>query len=113
MTDQEKIAALAAELQRLGKMPWWIEYGRIFDAIEIGEDGARVSVENDDAALAALSGIAAEVCAYDQRAPIHSVRNHWVVLDPLNGKALSAPCKTYHEALIAALKQIENEEVTK
>ena len=111
MTDQEKIAALAAELERLGKNP---DYGDCASP----EGLCPIS---DKLTLAALSGVAAEVAAEKQ------ITIFYYKIYGINGKADTAfdgwqindwrienymvddKIPTYHEALIAALKQVESE----
>ena len=108
---EETIAALAAELERLGKMPEWVDTKTALypDKDELFfEFGAFLSSEKRrPVMLSALSGVAAEVCA----------RNGFYFI--YNGKKWrgyetsgcffrgSKQFEAYHEALIAALKQIE------
>lgn len=108
MTDAEKIAALAAELTRINKLPQWIGSGPK-NTWAIFEDGTNETVLREDAVLAALSGVAAEVLAHYQGLEA-SIRK----LSLEDGYSLYTNQSykfypTYPEALVAALKQIESE----
>lgn len=104
MTDQETIAALAAELTRIGKLPEWIGSGPK-NTWAIFEDGTTETVLREDAVLAALSGVAAEFISEYDRPKIGFYANAgWYVTDRLDDEE---EFDTYHEALIAALRQVE------
>lgn len=92
MTDAEIIAALAAELERLRRLPFWA-------TMEAGNATPKT--------LAALSGVAAEFISEYDRPKIGFYANAgWYVTDRLDDEE---DFETYHEALIAALKQVESE----
>ncbi|MFA9262941.1 MAG: hypothetical protein ACEQSB_06375 [Undibacterium sp.] len=94
MTDQAKIAALAAELERLGKNP---DYGDC-------NSPKGLCPISDKLILAALSGAAAEVISDEWS--LSKEGDNWVARNWMYGIRKEP---TYHEALIAALKQIESE----
>lgn len=133
MTDTETIAALAAELERLGKMPEWIaispssgvhyKYNAVPKMDGSWQQG-QTRLNNDSFALAALSGIAAEVCAEEGYYIVKSGKSFtecdedgneiwdlWcfeiVCHDWLCGNTPISQHDAYHAALIAALKQVE------
>ena len=107
MTDTKKIAALAAELTRLGKMPKWIDEGpRNHLAVFKDETDTSDFMVQDSAVLAALSGVAAEVAA-DEQITIEKTASGYRPSHYLMGCLGYLP--TIHEALIAALKQVETE----
>lgn len=114
MTDQAKISALAAQLERL--------HAHGFHCCPKWESAHSKT-------LAALAGVAAEACADDGFYIVKSgskfldcdedgneiwIRWVWEVIchDWQCGNTMISQHETYHEALIAALKQIESE-VTK
>ena len=117
MNTQEIIAAIAAELTRLNKMPVGIDTERC----TVEESWSRTYVHSPEIVLAALSGVAAEVAAEKQ------ITIFYYKIYGINGKADTAfdgwqindwrienymvddKIPTYHEALIAALKQVESE----
>lgn len=109
MTQQEQIAALAAELKRLGKMHWstweadiWTD-GTVFD--HRGYD----YVEHPSVALSALHGIAAEMRA-NARLTIIRDGEVWEVWHfDQSGSCRDGQYKSFPEAVIAALKNIEAE----
>ena len=127
MTDTKKIAALAAELTRLGKMPNWVSIGRVTGRplIEAADSYDDLEVM-PEAVLAALSGVAAKVIAEKGFCIVRSgttgewdedgeqfTYNAWVweLFDWgwENGSTLIEQYPSYEEAAIAALKQVETE----
>lgn len=108
MTDQAKVAALAAELERIGRMPEWmvrnVEYVDSCNAL-ISE--SFIDSLDQETALAALSGVAAEVFA-DYGGDIWNagIVRKWCISDNLRRDEVE-DFETYHEALIAALRQVE------
>lgn len=128
MTAQAKIAALATELTRIGKMPSWISIGRMTGRplIEAADSYDALEVM-PEAVLATLAGVAAEVLPNHGYMIVRSgktdsgesdeegniiwsdwcwdlYKHNWG-----NGDDYLGPFDTYHEAIWAALKRIENE----
>ena len=128
MTDQEKIAALAAELERVGRMPeaWTLIIGGKGMYHRIEDEEGEPLVWGNTSVLAALSGVAAKIRAehglcivksgdkgeWDE-AGEHIVYTSWVweLFDYgwENGSTLIEQYPSYEEAEIAAMKQIESE----
>ena len=131
MTDQEKIAALAAELTRIRKMPWELAFdpspylrNRDWHHPELGRfEGGTVS-SVDEITLAALSGVASEVLAIESivieaayggfgifkyvEQQIFDVDRRIVDVYDMRNMIGHLECvHSYHEALIVALKQVE------
>ena len=106
MTDADKIAALAAELTRIGKMPEWSTGGAIRETKPRFRN-THIVIINDEAHLAALSGVAGEVIAFRDKLSIHEFGGQWYLED--HEKNIFGHSDSYHEALIAALKQVESE----
>ena len=100
MNTQEIIAALAAELTRLNKMPVGIDTERC----TVEESWSRTYVHSPEIVLAALSGVAAELCANERITIVKTSRGyhpfHYLI-------GFFGYLPTIHEALIAALKQIK------
>ena len=111
MTAQETIAALAAELTRIGKMPEWSPDGHpdwLMEDVE-GRD-LRCRFRAEAPSLAALLGVAAEVMAENQIAAAKCFDDKWRLYTTAEGWSFSPKnFATYPEAVIAALKQIETE----
>lgn len=113
MTDEEKIAALAAELERIGKMPKWTT--RVTESRwGLTEHLTYETIVFPETVLAALSGIAYSLCARN-RVLVYTgmLRSRdgeqWIVCHPITGD--QEGYATEIEALIAALKLIEKKEV--
>ena len=112
MNAQEIIAALAAELERIGKMPEWVKKScgehYLFEENSSGQD---MQIFSEAIALAALSGVAAPILIeHDIKITIlHECKNSDLIGWFIEDEDQEEPFLTYHEALIAALKQVETE----
>lgn len=113
MTNTEIIESLATELKRLDKMPkgWTLLLCPNIEIYDPEDIEALPMTFGGQATIAALSGIAAMICSYDQRTPVHSAKGYWIILDPTVGEDLGGVYDTYHDALIAALKLVDKEDV--
>lgn len=112
MDDRAKIAALAAEMTRLNKMPNWCRpvlgfpAGRFYALYD-----TPMVVNNQQAVLSALSGVAAESIENDHLCIVRAEAFEKPVWElwrfEYNGSEFIKQYQTRHEALIAALKQVE------